>query len=93
MELTDKEKSLLDRIARQKNLYLAFSFISVVIAVLLLVYYGLLKKDIDTINFVVIILVLLAGRAHLRQYRSAVILHKLKIWLERKDVYHETDAQ
>jgi uncharacterized membrane protein len=93
MELTDKEKSLLDRIARQKNLYLAFSFISVVIAVILLVYYGLLIKNINGLNFVVIILVLLAGRAHLRQYRSAVLLHKLKVWLERKDVYHETDAQ
>jgi uncharacterized membrane protein len=93
MELTDKEKSSLDRIARQKNLYLAFSFISVVIAVILLVYYGLLIKNINGLNFVVIILVLLAGRAHLRQYRSAVLLHKLKVWLERKDVYHETDAQ
>jgi hypothetical protein len=93
MELTDKERSLLDRIARQKKLYLAFSIMSVVIAVLLLVYYGLLIKNINSMNFVVIILVLLGGRAHLRQYRSAVLLHKLKVWLERKDVYHETDAQ
>jgi hypothetical protein len=93
MDLTDKERSLLDRIARQKKLYLAFSFMSVVIAVLLLVYYGLLIKNINSMNIVVIILVLLGGRAHLRQYRSAVLLHKLKVWLERKDVYHETDAQ
>lgn len=93
MQLTDKEKSLLDRIARQKNLYLAFSFMSVGIAALLIVYHGVFKHDINAINFVLIILVLLAGRSHLRQYRSAVILHKLKAWLERKDVYHETDAQ
>jgi hypothetical protein len=93
MKLTDKEKTLLDRIARQKNLYLALSLMSVVIAVVLLMYHVLLIKNINTINFVVIILVLLAGRAHLRQYRSAVLLHKLKTWLERKDVYDETNTQ
>ncbi len=86
MELSDKEKSLLDRIARQKNLYLAFSIISVFIAVVLLVYYGFVIKNINSMKFVLIILILLAGRAHLRQYRSAVILHKLKRWLERKDI-------
>jgi hypothetical protein len=92
MELTNKEKLLLDRIAGQKNLYLTFSIINVVIAVFLLIYYGLVTKNFHSIQFVLIILILLAGRAHLRQYRSALLLHKLKICLERKDDRYETDV-
>ncbi len=85
MELTAKEKNLLNRISRQKNLYLIFSIVNVAVAVLLVVYYGLVTQDISSIRIVLVILILLAGRAHLRQYRSAVLLGKLKIWLERKD--------
>lgn len=85
MELTAKEKNLLNRISRQKNLYLTFSIVNVAVAVLLVVYYGLVTQDISSIRIVLVILILLAGRAHLRQYRSAVLLGKLKIWLERKD--------
>jgi hypothetical protein len=85
MELSEKEKNLLDRIAQQKNLYLTFSIVNVAVAVLLVVYYGLITNSFSSIKFVLIILILLGGRAHLRQYRSAVLLGKLKIWLERKD--------
>lgn len=85
MELTAKEKNLLNRISRQKNLYLTFSIVNVAVAVSLVVYYGLVTQDISSIRIVLVILILLAGRAHLRQYRSAVLLGKLKIWLERKD--------
>lgn len=86
MELSDKDKSLLNRISMQKNLYLTFSIVSVAIAGMLLIYYGLIIRDINSLRFIIVILILLAGRAHLRQYRSAVILHKLKLWLERKDI-------
>jgi uncharacterized membrane protein len=82
VELSDREKSLLNRIARQKNLYLMFSILSVVIAVTLLIYYGLIAKNITSLRFVIVVLILLAGRSHLRQYRSAVILHKVKLWLD-----------
>jgi hypothetical protein len=85
MELSDNEINLLHRIARQKNLYLTFSIINVAVAVLLVVYYGLITNSFSSIKFALIILILLGGRAHLRQYRSAVLLGKLKIWLERKD--------
>jgi hypothetical protein len=85
MELSEKEKNLLDRIAQQKNLYLTFSIVNVAVAVLLVVYYGLITNSFSSIKFVLIILILLGGRSHLRQYRSAVLLGKLKIWLERKD--------
>ncbi len=85
MELTNSEKKLVDRIAGQKQLYLTFSIISVVIAVLLLVYYGLIAKDFNSLRFVIVLLVLLSGRAHMRQYRSALIIHKLKLWLDNKE--------
>lgn len=85
MELTDREKSLLDRIIRQKNMFLMFSIASVLIALSLGVYYGLIVKNLNSPTIVLIVLILLAGRSHMRQYRSAVILGKLKRWLERKD--------
>ncbi len=86
IELNDREKSLLDRIAGQKKLFLIFSIVSVVIALSLGVYYGLIAKNINSTRFVLILLILLAGRSHLRQYRSAVLLHKFKLWIDRKDV-------
>lgn len=85
MEITDKEKKFLIRIARWKNLYLTFSILSVIIAVFLLVYHVLIVANMNGLRFAVVILILLAGRAHLRQYRSASILHKLKLWLENLD--------
>jgi len=78
MELNNKEQFFLDRVVRRKNLYLVFSLSSGVIAAFLLVYHGLIMHDLNVERFVIILLLLLTGRAHLRQYRSAVILHKLK---------------
>ncbi|RJQ43559.1 MAG: hypothetical protein C4538_11865 [Nitrospiraceae bacterium] len=85
MELSEKERSLLCHIAGRKNLYLIFSIVSVVVAVSLLIYNGIIAKDLSPLRFVIVILILLTARAHLRQYRSALILHKLKLWLERKE--------
>jgi hypothetical protein len=82
MGLSDKEKMFLGNIARRKNLYLTFSIISVLVAVMLLVYHGLIMREMNSIRVLLIILILLTGKAHLRQYRSAVILFKLKPWLE-----------
>lgn len=93
MELTDKEKLFLVRVARRKNMYLIVSLLSVIIAVFLLVYHGLIKGDINALRFVIIILILLAGRAHLRQYRSAVILHKLKLWLDDSNDGNKIDVK
>ena len=92
MELSNKEKSLLNRIAGQKNIFLVFSIINVVIAVYLSIYYGLLSENAKSIHVVLIILILLGGRSHFRQYRSALLLHKLKNWLETKENRHETDV-
>ena len=92
MELNAKEKTLLNRISGQKKIFLAFSIINVVIAVYLSIYYGLFSENAKTIHFVLIILILLGGRSHLRQYRSALLLHKFKNWLETKEDHHETDV-
>ena len=92
MELSDSEKSLLNRIAGQKKIFLVFSIINVIIAVYLGIYYGLISENAKSIHFVLIILILLGGRSHLRQYRSALLLHKFKIWLETKEDYHETNV-
>jgi hypothetical protein len=91
MELDAKEIKLLNRIAGQKKLFLVFSIINVVIAVYLSIYYGLFSENAKSIHFVLIMLILLGGRSHLRQYRSALLLNKLKIWLETKEDHHETD--
>ena len=92
MKLNANEIKLLNRITGQKKLFLVFSIINVVIAVYLIIYYGLLSENSTSIHFVLIILILLGGRSHLRQYRSALLLDKLKIWLERKDDRYETDV-
>lgn len=93
MELNNKEKLFLVRVTKRKNLYLTFSILSVIVAVFLLVYYGLIKEDINALRFVIIILILLAGKAHLRQYRSAVILHKLKLWLDNSGDENKIDIK
>ncbi len=85
MELNDSEKKFVDRIAGQKKLYLIFSIVSVVIAVLLIVYYSFLTKDTNSLRFVIVLLILLSGRAHMRQYRSALIIDKLKLWIDNKE--------
>lgn len=77
-ELTDKEKSFFMRSVRRKNLFLTFSILSVVVALFFLVYHGLIIKDLNALRSVVVLLLLLSGRSHLRQYKSALIFSKLK---------------
>lgn len=93
MEFSDKEKSFLTTVSRRKNLYLTFSIASVVVAMILLVYYGLIMKNISGIRLVIVILILLAGKAHLRQYRSAVLLHKVKLWLDSSGYENRNNTQ
>ena len=78
IELTDSEKAFLARTVRRKNLWLTFSLLSVAVALLFIVYHGLIAKDLNGLRFVIVILLLLSGRGHMRQYRSAVIFSKLK---------------
>ena len=79
MNLGDRELNFIKRVAGRKKLYLFFSISSVVIALLLIGYYGIFEKSVDSARFVIVILILLSGRAHLRQYRCAAILEKLML--------------
>lgn len=92
MQLTGKERLFMERTARRKNLFLAFSLLSTAAAAFLLLYHGLVAKDLDALRFVIIILLLLVGRAHLRQYRSAIILNKLLQKVDETQVSRQPEA-
>ncbi len=75
--LTEKEKKFLRGAARRKKLFLISSVTTVAVAVSLLVYHGLVARDMNGPRFAVIIILLLSGRSYLRLYKSAVIFGKL----------------
>ncbi len=77
-ELTDLEKKFLSRAARRRSLFLLSSIATVLVAVTILVYHGLIMKDMNGPRFVIILLLLLSGRSYLRLYKSATIFSKLK---------------
>lgn len=91
-ELTDKERLFMDRVIRRKKLSLVFSVLSVMIAAFFLVYHGLIMHDLNALRFVIVLLLLLSGRSHLKQYRSAVVFSKLKIWFDRPNNGNRIDA-
>jgi hypothetical protein len=76
--LTDQEKKFLSRAARRRSLFLLSSIATVVVAVTILVYHGLIMKDMNGPRFVIILLLLLSGRSYLRLYKSATIFRKIK---------------
>ncbi len=77
-ELTGKERSFFMRSVRRKNLFLTFSVLSVAAALFFLVYHGLIVRDLSALRLVIVLLLLLSGRSHLRQYKSALIFSKVK---------------
>jgi hypothetical protein len=78
-KLTDQEKKFLSRAARRRRLFFLSSIATVVVAVTILVYHGLVLKDMDGPRFVIILLLLLSGRSYLRLYKSATIFSKMKL--------------
>ena len=80
IELTDSKRLFMVRVMKRKNRSLAFSLLSVMIAAFFLIYHGLIMQDFNALRFVIAILLLLSGRSHLKQYRSAVIFNKLQPW-------------
>jgi len=76
--LTEHEKKFLTRAARRRSLFLLSSIATVLVAVTILVYHGLIMKDMNGSRFVIILLLLLSGRSYLRLYKSATIFSKLK---------------
>jgi hypothetical protein len=77
-KLTEQEKKFLGRVARRRRLFLLSSIATVVVAVSILVYRGLIMKDMNSSRFVIILLLLLSGRSYLRLYKCATIFGKLK---------------
>jgi hypothetical protein len=77
--LTDQEKKFLGRAARRRRLFLLSSITTVVVAGTILVYHGLILRDMNGLRFVIILLLLLSGRSYLRLYKSATIFSKLRL--------------
>jgi hypothetical protein len=77
-KLTDQEKRFLSRAARRRTLFLLSSIATVVVAVTVLMYHGLIMRDMNSSRFVIILLLLLSGRSYLRLYKSATIFSKLR---------------
>ncbi len=77
-KLTEQERKFLSRAARRRTLFLLSSIVTVVVAVTVLVYHGLIMKDMSGPRFVIILLLLLSGRSYLRLYKSATIFSKLQ---------------
>jgi hypothetical protein len=77
-KLTEHEKKFLSRAARRRRLFLLSSIATVLVAVTVLVYHGLIMKDMNGSRFVIILLLMLSGRSYLRLYKSATIFSKLK---------------
>ncbi len=77
-QLTEYEKKFLSRAAHRRSLFLISSIATVLVAVTILVYHGLIMKDMNGSRFVIILLLLLSGRSYLRLYKSATIFSKLK---------------
>lgn len=79
--MTDSDIDFAKRAIRRKQLYLTLSIISVILGVGLGLYYiwqAVTQTGTpSSIHFVVVILILLAGRQNLRQFRYAKILEKL----------------
>ena len=77
-KLTDQEKKFLSRAARRRTLFLLSSIATVLVALTILVYHGLIMRDMNGPRFVIILLLLLSGRSYLRLYKSATIFRKLR---------------
>ncbi len=81
--LTPKEKKFLKRQIRNVNNYLYFTIANLAVAPGLLSYYLLIKKTFGGPTFALIIVLLLAARANLKQHKDAKLFIKLQ---ESKDL-------
>ncbi len=79
--MTESEIRFACRAVRRKKLFLVFSIVGVVVGLGLAVFYTWQKATLPGYpiggRFALVIMVLLAGRQQLRQYRYATILEKL----------------
>ncbi len=76
LELSELERRHLDRVLRNERLFPAFLRANLGIAAALAIYYSW-SGSWTGIRAVLVLLILLSARAHLRQLRSARLLRKL----------------
>lgn len=74
--LTEREEAFRKRILGRRRLFLTFSILGSLIGLGVLAH-ALLTDTLTAQRGVLVILVLLLSRSHLRQYRSATILWKM----------------
>jgi hypothetical protein len=77
MALDKKDIRLMERLIRRRKYFLVFSIIGSMMGVGVLIYH-IAKGDLDGVKFVLVVFILLAGRANLRQYRVSLLLEKLQ---------------
>ncbi|WP_420265585.1 hypothetical protein [Candidatus Magnetominusculus dajiuhuensis] len=77
MELDDKDMKFFNRLLRRKNYFFLFSILSSIMGVAVLVYH-LIARDLDASKFVLVVFILLAGKANLRQYKISLLLSRIK---------------
>ena len=79
---TDTQQRFVERALRRKKLFLAFSIVGMVIAVVLVAYYGFRRLNDPTFPIgpraVIVLLILLNSRQNLRQYRFASFIEDYK---------------
>ncbi len=76
--LTPKENKFMNRQIRNVNNYLYFTIATLVVVAGLLIYYLLIKKTFGGPNLALIIVLLLAARANLKQHKDAKLFIKLQ---------------
>jgi hypothetical protein len=77
-DLTPGEKKYLKRQIRNAHNYVYFTIANLVVAIGLSSYYILANKMFSGSNFVLIIVLLLAARANLKQHKDAKLFIKLQ---------------
>lgn len=83
LQLTEQEKSFLERQLRSTRRYALFTAVDLVVAVGLTAWWAL--NDFGGTRFALIVLVLLHARANLKQHKGAVVMAKLKRGYTRTD--------
>ena len=76
-KLSKREQSFLLRVLKNRKMFLAFSYIGIVVAVFLLTLYMVFLDNMNGTRFALIIMILLKARANLKLYKAANILRKL----------------
>ncbi|MBF0342669.1 MAG: hypothetical protein HQL06_00410 [Nitrospirae bacterium] len=78
MELDTKDRMFLNRLIKRKKYFLTFSILSTMMGIGMLIYH-FVSKDSNSLRLVLVVFILLSGRANLRQYKISVLLDKIKL--------------